>query len=183
MATKGKSRPLIQEDEGQEVVQNKIALDELIPVISLLDYPLNLLQMNNGRAKYKFDKFGQRKEILYQDVLLILEQYRSFMESGYFIILDKRVVNRHGLQELQSSVLTKEKIEKILEGSTDAFEVYKQAIQSQQRTIVQMITQRLVENPDSMDKNIVDQISRHSKINILQNAEDARALLKKEEPV
>ncbi len=41
-----------------EFVQNKISLDELIKVVSLIDYPLNLLpqgQNAGGRAKYRFE--------------------------------------------------------------------------------------------------------------------------------
>jgi len=184
MATKGKSsRPAVE--AGQEQVQNKILLDELIPVMSLLDYPLNLLPQAsvNGRAKYRFDKFGQRKEILYQDILTILEMYSSFMESGYFIILDKRVIDRHGLQEVQSKVLTKENIDKILDGSKEALDLYKQGTPEQQNVIIGMLTQKLVESPDSVDMNIIHEITRYSKVNIVQNAEESKALFEKKEAV
>lgn len=184
MATTSKTSRLPVE-ESQELVQNKILLDELIPVMSLLDYPLNLLPQNNinGRAKYRFDKFGQKKEILYQDILSILELYSSFMESGYFIILDERVIARHGLQEVQSKVLTKENIDKILSGSKEALDLLKQGTKEQRDVIISMITQKLVENPDSVDMNIVHQISNAFNVKIAENANDARALFKKEEVV
>ena len=186
MSTKGTPRASKRRNEEQiqeENVNNKIPLDDLIPVMSLLDYPLNLLNQSNGRAKHRFEKFGQKKEILYQDILQIIENYQSFMQFGYFIILDKRVIDRHGLQEMQSRILTKEKIKKVLEGSSEAFSLYKECQPEQQRVIVGMLTQKLIENPNSVDMNLIDQISRYSKINILQNAEESRELFKKEETV
>ena len=183
-ANKGTPRASKRQNEEQvqeESVNNKIPLDDLIPVMSLLDYPLNLLNQSNGKAKHRFERFGQKKEILYQDILRIIEDYQNFMQFGYFIILDKRVIDRHGLQEMQSRILTKEKIEKILEGSTEGFSLYKEAAPEQQRVIVGMLTQKLIENSDSVDMNLIDQISRFSKINILQNVEDSKELFKKEE--
>ena len=68
------SKDIAEAPNEQEFVNNKISLDELTKVVSLIDYPLNL--MNNGRsAKYRFEKFGQTKQIIYQDILQIIEQY------------------------------------------------------------------------------------------------------------
>ena len=185
MSTKGTPRSANsgQEQAQEENVNNKIMLDELIPVMSLLDYPLNLMNQSNGKAKYRFERFGQKKEILYQDILRIIEDYQTFLAFGYFIILDKRVVERHGLQEIQSKILTKEKIERVLDGSPDAFALYKECSPEQQRVIIGMLTQKVIQTPDSVDMNIVDQISRFSKINIIQNAEESKELFKKEETV
>lgn len=165
----------------EEPVINKISLDELIPVMSLIDYPLNLMQQTNGKAKYRFDKFGQKKELLYQDVLTILENYQNFLEGGYFIILDKRVIDRHGLQETFSKILTKEQIEKILDGSPDAMKLYEACSTEQQQKIIGMITRKLVRTPDSVDMNLVSKISRLSGTNIAENVNDARENLKKED--
>jgi hypothetical protein len=186
VAIKGTPRSVKNVDQElvqEENVNNKIMLDELIPVMSLLDFPLNLMNQTNGKAKYRFEKFGQKKEILYQDILRIIEDYQTFMIFGYFVILDKRVINRHGLQEIQSKILTKEKIEKVLDGSQDAFTLYKEAQPEQQRVIIGMLTQKVINDPNSVNMNLIDQISRHSKINILQSAEDSKILFKKEEAV
>jgi len=174
----------IEEAPTEESVTNKIPLDDLIPVMSLIDYPLNLLnQNNNGRAKYRFDKFGQTKQILYQDMLVILENYMHFLESGVFTILDKRVINRHGLQEITRKILTREQIDKIITGSSDAIALYKSCGSEQQKLIIGMLTRKLTHEESSVDMNLVDAISRLSKVNILKNAEDARFALdrKKEE--
>jgi hypothetical protein len=65
-------------------------------------------------------------------------------------------------------------MEKVLDGSIDAFALYKECQPEQQRVIVGMLTRKVIENPESVNMNIVDQISRYSKINILQNAEDTK---------
>jgi hypothetical protein len=166
---------------AHENVKNQIMLDELIPVMSLLDYTLNLLTSeHSNRAKYMFKKFGESKEILYQDVLRIIEEYRPFMESGYFIILDERVIERHGLQDISKSVLDKDMINKIFENSNDAMRLYNGCIAEQKQTIIGMITRKLTENPDSVDQNLVYQITRDSGVKIQENADSARLLFTKE---
>lgn len=174
----------VMETPAEEFVQNKISLDELVKVVSLIDYPLNLLpqgQSAGGRAKYRFEKFGETKQIIYQDILQIIEQYRSFMEKGVFMILDQRVVDRHGLHEIQSKVLPKEKLNQILDGSNEAVEFFKSSGEEQRRLIVGMITRRLAADPKSVDLNVVSEISRISGVNIQQNAEESRELFMKQE--
>jgi hypothetical protein len=172
---------MLEEAPTEENVNNKIALDDLIPVMSLIDYPLNLLQQTTGRAKYRFDKFGQTKQVLYQDLLSILENYMHFLEAGYFIILDKKVIGRHGLQDMFSKILTKEQIEKILDGSKDAVKLYEGCSPEQQRKVIGMVTRKLFASPDSVDMNIVNQLSRLSGINIMENARDMTANSKQED--
>lgn len=178
------SSNVVESPPEETYVNNKISLDELIKVVSLIDYPLNLLpqsQNMGGRAKYRFEKFGEPKSIIYQDILQIIEQYRSFMQKGMFMILDQRVIDRHGLHEIQSKVLSKEQLEKIIEGSKDAVEIFKSSSEEQQEIIMGMITRRLVNDPKSVDLNVVDEISRLTKINIQQNAEESRELFTKKE--
>jgi hypothetical protein len=156
----------------------KIPLDDLIPVMSLLPYPLILTTRTKGQGKViKFESFGEIKQVLYQDLIDILEVSRHFMEDGYYLILDERVIKAHGLQETYSKILSKEQIEKILSGTNNAVELYKTCNPEQQRTLIQMITDKLVSAPDSMDLNIVDRLSRESGINISQNVSDAKTFM------
>ena len=98
------------------------------------------------------------------------------------MILDERVVGRHGLHEIQSKVHPREKIDRILQGAVDAVDIFKSSSEDQKRNIIGMITRKLSADPKSVDLNIVDEISRVSKVNILQNAEESRKLFSKEEP-
>jgi flagellin-specific chaperone FliS len=164
------------QSEG-ETRKTKIPLDDLIPVMSLLPYPLILTTRSKGQGKViKFSSFGEIKQVLYQDMIDILEVSRHFMEDGYYLILDERVIKAHGLQETYSKILSKEQIEKILSGTNNAVELYKTCNPEQQKILVTMITEKIVSDPDSVDLNIVDRLSRASGVNISQNAIDARTL-------
>lgn len=181
MTTKSKtSRSNATQD--QELVQNKILLDELIKVMSLLDYPLNLLERGRA-AKYRFEKYGQVKEVLYQDILEIIERYPEFMRKGFFIILDERVIDRHGLQDIQSQILTKENIDKIIAGEKEGLALFKQGTPEQQETICKMIIEKIRLQPESMDMNFVDALSRLTGMKILEIAEESRELFEKKEAV
>lgn len=170
-----KAKSIEKEIKEQPLTNNKVALDELIPVMSLINYRLNLSTEKNGQGKdIYFTHFGQIDNILYQDLLDVMRAYRTFMEHGYFVILDERVIARHGLQEAYKKILTKEKIEKILEGSDGTIELYKSSNPDQQTVIVRMVIEKLRENPDSIDLNIVDQLSRISGIKIKEFADEAR---------
>lgn len=184
MAIKSKTSGAKKQTKAQTetAVNNNIALDELIPVMSLLDYTLNLMKSggNSGRAKYLFKSFGEKKEILYQDILVIIEEYRHFMEAGYFIIMDERVIARNGLQEITNTVLTKEMIEKILTGSKEALSLYKSCNPEQKKTIIGMVTRKLANDPNSIDLNVVYDLARESGVKIQENAEDSRLLYNKD---
>lgn len=166
------------QSELQGENEDKIQLDELITVMSLLPYSLNLSTKERGQGKtIKFDSFGQVKKVLYKDLLDIFEVHRNFMEFGYFVILDKRVLKAHGLQETYANILTKEKIDEILNGSKGSIDLYKSCNEQQQKVIVSMVIEKVRDNPDSIDLNMVDQLSRVSGVNIAGKAEDARTYL------
>lgn len=174
---KNVTKTKLVEKETKEVTltNNKVALDELIPVMSLINYRLNLSTEKNGQGKdIYFTHFGQIDNILYQDLLDVMRAYRSFMEHGYFVILDERVIARHGLQDVYKKILTKEKIEEILDGSEGTVELYKSSNPDQQSVIVRMVIEKLREDPDSIDLNIVDQLSRISGTKIKDFADEAR---------
>jgi len=172
---------LKEDNQSKGDSETKIELDELISVMSLLNYTLNLSTLGFGKGKnVKFESFGEMKRVLYQDLLDIMETSRSFMENGLFIILDARVIKRHGLQDIYKKILTKEKIDLILSGSKSAVELYKSSNPEQQNIIVGMIVERLRDNPEGIDLNVVDKLSRVSGVNISQKTEDARAFFKRE---
>jgi hypothetical protein len=174
-----KPKETIEADNTYENFSNvKIAQDDYIDVVSLLNYPLNLSTGENGSGNTKkFTKFGEKKSILYSELVQILETHSNFLEAGYFYIMDPRVIRRHGLDETYSKILTKDKIEKILSSnSEESVALYKSANEKQQEFIVQLIIGKLIENPEAVDLNIVDKISRISKININEKVENARVL-------
>ena len=172
----------IAELEMEKEPVGDIRMDELIPVMSLINFTLNLSTKEKGQGDiFKFDEFGSIKRILYSKLLSIMEVHANFLNWGYFIILDERVIKAHGLQEKYQTILTKEKIDLIISGSKGALDLYKSCSQEQQRIIVSMIVDKLRDNPDSIDLNLVDQISRLSGVKILEKAEESRILFNSKE--
>jgi hypothetical protein len=148
--------------------------DEYINVMSLLDIRLTLSTLGYGKGKtFKFENFGQTKRIPYSDLVQIIENHKNFLEWGYFYILDERVVRVNGLEDIYKNILTKEKIEQVLDGKGDVVSIYKSANQNQKEIINSIIIERLTKNPNSMDLNLVDKISRIGDINLLEKSQEA----------
>jgi hypothetical protein len=158
--------------------EDKIQLDDFISVMSLLPYNLNLSTRAGGQGRLvKFTRFGEVKKILYKDLVDILENNSSFLEAGYFYILHPALIRHHGLGEVYSKILTKEKIEEVLgANSNESLSLYESANPKQQEVIIQSLIDRVVESPDTVNLNMIDKISRVSKVDIIKRAEDARQL-------
>ena len=173
----------VQEVEDVEDVEDvdfndvKIQQDEYIPVMSLIPYNLNLSTKEGGQGSTKkFTKFGEVKRIIYKDLVDILEVHSKFLESGYFYIMNPALIRQHGLDDVYSKILTKEKLDEILStNSEESVSLYNSANEKQQEIIIQLLVEKVKSNPDSVNLNIVDRISRASKIDIAKVAEDARA--------
>lgn len=173
----------VKPEKGQriEAKRNKVLLDDYIPVMSLLPYRLNLTTKEGGQGDIKkFTKFGEVKNILYKDLVDILEVNRSFMEAGYFYILDPLVIRQHGLDEIYSKILTKEKIEEILNNANSEYcvQLYESANPDQQKVIVQLFIEKMREDSSSVNLYTVDRISRLSKIDIAQVVQEEKELQK-----
>ena len=55
-------------------------------------------------------------------------------------------------------------------------ELYKSANPGQQKVIVGLLIEKLVENPNAVDMNLVDSISRESDVNITERVQFTNAL-------
>lgn len=173
------SKPVVENneyDDDDEFEKYNIPQDTYIKVISLCPYQLNLSTKGMGRGKiFTFHEFGQSKRILYSDLVEILESHQAFLKDGLFYIADKRVIRKNGLDDIYSNILNKDSIEKIISGSTnDAVSLFKSASEKQQEIIVDMLIEKVQSDPDSVDLNLVDKISRASGIKIQERAEEAR---------
>lgn len=177
----GTTERIRPERQRKEAKRDKVLLDDYVPVISLLPYRLNLSTKEGGQGDIKkFTKFGEVKNILYKDLVDIIEVNRSFMEAGYFYILDPLVIRQHGLDEVYSKILTKEKIEEILNNANSEYcvDLYNSANPEQQRVIVQLFVDKVKKDPSTVNLYTVDRISRLSGIDITNRAEEEKALEK-----
>lgn len=164
----------------QPVPGEKLNSDDYVEVVSLCPWQLTLTTQSRGQGKaFKFKQFGEHKRILYGDITNILEVNSSFFERGYFLILDERVIQRHGLHEVYSKILKEEMLEKIFTcESQDSVKLYQVANDRQRKFADMVIIKKLKENPESLDLNIVSAIERISKIKYSEIADEQRELEK-----
>lgn len=173
LSQQSKEIPAI-EDTADPVYENEIRQDEYINVVSLCDMRLTLSTEGYGKGRlFSFAKFGDKKRILYSDLARIIESHSKFLESGYFYILDPRVVRVHGLDDVYEKLMTKEQIEKVLGGGGDVVEIYKSANPRQQEVMQSILVNKLIENPDSLDLNFIDKISRISGVKLVEKAQES----------
>ena len=163
----------VGDDDAYRVQQT-----DYIKIMSLLPWRLNLCTREKGQGKvYRFEKFGQIKKIIYSDLVDILEVDAGFMEEGAFIVLNPKVVRTHGLDEIYSKILTKEKIEQILDGTDENLALFANTNKRQQEIIIDLVIEKLIQNPAGLDLNMIDKLSRLSGVNISERAENSRKLL------
>ena len=167
-----------KEENEKSFGDEKIQQDEYIPVMSLLPFTLNLSTKERGQGSIKkFSSFGEVKRILYKDLVDIMEASPNFLKAGYYYILDPRVIRFHGLDEDYASILTKEKIEDILStNSEEGLSLYNSANPEQQKIIISLLVEKIVDNKDSVNLNVVDSIARASGVNITEMVENSKKI-------
>jgi hypothetical protein len=175
----------VNNDDEDETNEIKISSDDYIKVMSLYPGILYLTKEPKGKGiPFIFRKFGEVKRILYRDLVNIMEVNPRFLDEGFYVILNNKVIRKHGLDDAYSKLLTKEKIDQILAGEnqTDAVNFFKAANDSQKQNICNLIMQKLV-NDEFIDLNLLDRISREmgkalgdEDYNLAKKAEDARKL-------
>ena len=163
--------------------EEKINSDDYIKVMSLNPYELNLTTERNGRGKiFSFKDFGEVKNILYGDLVLIIETHGSFLNQGRFVILDRRVIRRHGLDESYGKLLTKENFEAILDGrlsnnssgnQSDAVKLFEGANDVQREAVSRIFVDKILAGED-VDLNFLYRLKRIIGYSIVEKAEGIR---------
>ena len=142
------------------VSQVDIPLNKQIRVMSLCPEKLNLTTENRGKGKrYTFERAWEVRKIPYGDLLMINQNHRNFMEGGKYYILDDRIVEEEGLAEIYATILTKDKMEEILNSGQNALKLFQEANQKQQKILVDMIIRKLIDG-ETVDFNLVANIDR-----------------------
>jgi len=166
-------------EEDDEFDKIEIRPDTYVKVMSLCPYPLNLSTKFGGKGKlFAFSSFGATKRIMYSDLVEILENHERFLKEGFFIILNRAVVRKNGLDEVHSKILTKEKIEQILDGknSSETVSLFKSCNRTQQDFIIQMLVDRMIGGQE-VDLNLIDKLSRASGIKIQEKYETTKEFI------
>jgi len=148
--------------------------DKYIAVISLLPWTLNISTGDKGKRPYSFQKMFSRKNILYGDLVRIIDNHPTFAENGYFYILNRDVVRKHGLDAAYEKILDKNTIEKLLSTEFESLiSVFKNANDRQKKVIANIVISQLKGGAD-IDKNAVYAISQDTGINILEKVEESK---------
>jgi hypothetical protein len=167
------------DESGDDDFDNvKIGSDEYIKVMSLYSSLLNLTTQPFGKGKvFSFNGFGVVKRIVYHELVDIMDNHYNFLEKGYFVILDKRVVRKHGLDDIYTNILSKANIDKIIlgENQTDAVNLFKSANEKQQDVICRLLIDKRVSG-EEIDLNLLDRLSREVGYNIYERSEEIMAL-------
>ena len=164
-------------DEGEKV---EISSDTYIKVMSLTPNLLTLTTQEYGRGKkFNFEKFGDVKRILYHDLADIMEQHQNFLNEGYFVILSKDVVRKHGLNDIYEKILTKESLEKIMSGNqSDAVNLFKACNDAQREFVANMFVDKFVKD-ETVDLNLLDRLSRVIGYSIADRAKEIKLINQK----
>jgi len=178
------SNPVFDSD-FEEVEEIEIPLNASIKVMSLIPYELNITTEGYGKGRpYTFRKYGEVKRIIYSDLNQIIETNRHHLEAGRFIILSKKVVQKHGLEDIYSGILSKEKIDVILIGliegkvkENDVLSLLKSSNAQQQENIINMIIDKQIAG-ESVDLNLLDKMARMTGIDISLRYENNVEFLK-----
>lgn len=147
-----------------------------IPVISLFDGMLNLSTgqggaMGSGKI-YTFTKFGESRNIIYNDLREIVSANFNFANQGYFYIADARVVDECGLTQVYQNLLSKEKIEHLLDESREHIaDIFESVPETQKKSVVDYIVKNMAEGT-VYDLNKVDVISRIYGKNLIELSKD-----------
>jgi hypothetical protein len=162
--------PVDETDDSSEI---EIRPDAYIKVMSLCPVTLNLTTLGRGQGKiFTFTKFGEVKRILYADLVSIMEAHYNFLEQGFFVILKREVVRRHGLDDIYAKILTKDKIDAVLAGNnqSDSVHLFESANSNQREFIVNLLADKYVAG-EKLDLNLLDRMSRVVGYNIQERLE------------
>jgi len=175
-------------EENEEEIYNyeeeEVPLNSYIKVMSLIPYELNISTERHGKGRiFTFRGYGKTKRIIYQELEKIIEENRHFLERGFFIILDKRVVRKHGLDDAYKNIMNKEKMDMILLGfqggdvkENDILTFAKSAPKEQQKILATMIIDKRI-NGETIDLNLFDKLGRIMNIDLNQEYENSVTFL------
>jgi hypothetical protein len=173
---------VVEEYEDDEI---DISPQKYVTVISLTPNQLNLSTQPGGKGKVvSFYKFGEQKRVIYSSLVDIMDTSPGFLERGCYYIADKKVIRKHGLEDLYATLLTKQVIEDMVSKSMsdeDMTTLYKSANPTQQGVIVDLIVHKLMIENNTIDLNMVANISKISGIDLLKLVEDNKFYTKKPE--
>lgn len=157
------------------VTDDYVAVYKAIPVMSLFDGMLNLGTLQHGQGKLTtFSKFGEVRKIVYSDLRDIISANFNFAKEGYFYIMDEQVVTENGLDDYYKNIITKEKMESIMDTDKNVIlDTFSNIGEAQKDVIVDIITRKMAHG-EEFDLNKISAISDAIGKDIKEMAKDLK---------
>lgn len=154
---------------------SEINADEYIEIMSGVPWKLNL-NRGIGRNPFRFKTMFQTKRVMYKDLVEVLELNQRFAEEGIFIILDERVIRKHGLEEAYEAILNENLFKAVLSEPFDvALPIFKLANSRQKAIIANVMISKMADG-EEIDMNFIHAITAETGIQVLEKVKDKRAL-------
>ena len=152
--------------------------NEDILVISMCNWVLNLSTEPMGAGNiYKFNHFGEEQMIPKDDLKRIIKVNPKFTKDGLFYIADENFIKSEKLTTAYSKILDINSMVDLLNSNKSNFEkIFKSLSATQKDTFIDLVCKKLINN-EEVDMNIVAICSDISKRNILEEVNQAKAVL------
>lgn len=162
-----------------------ISIYKQIPIVSLYNGTLNLktTSANTNGKVYTFHKFGEVRNIIYNDIVEIIAENFSFAQNGYFYIMDEDVVREAGLTDYYKSVLTQKAMESIMDNDKDTIvDLFNSTNLRQRESLVSILVNKMA-NGEEYDLNKIAVISDLYKKDISVMAKDFKFIMNESKDV
>lgn len=168
-----KENEQLKVDKEDEKDEEELTSDTDIPVISLVTGGLTISTEGNGNGTvYRFENFGEIKDIPFGDLKDIVKNKSDFAKGGVYYIANEEAVKKLRLSRDYKNIISDEMFAHLLEeDSKVAIEAYKLAPKLQQEQVVSMIEDRL-ENGVEVDANILVKIGKLCGRDFMSTASD-----------
>lgn len=156
--------------------------DRDINFISLCNHTLNLSTEPYGQGTvYTFTEFGEEQPIPYSDARRIIKSNKKFIKGGKCYIADDEIIDIEHLTSDYKKILTKEALLSLLEKNrTDFIKLFDSLTDMQKNIFKDIVLNKLRRDKNSVDMNIVQYINEKLNINLLEDVNYDKELLKED---
>ncbi len=154
-----------QISQPQVIVQQSANSDltRTVKVTSLLGNSYVLSTQPNGRgAIFRFEKYGESKNIKFTEMQSVLQIYGKQFEEGYAVLESKKDYEDLGVGYMYDMVLTKDKMDKLLELKTDEdIEIILNFSDDMLDNVLRLIAYR-INNGANYDYNMINRLQKET---------------------
>lgn len=147
--------------------------------ISLCNHILNLsTEPNGGGVVYTFTEFGEEQSIPYSDARRIIKNNKNFIKGGKCYIADDKIIDAEHLTNEYKKILSKDDLLDLLSSDKVKFRnIFDTMTDTQKEIFRDVVVDKLSQDKNSVDMNIVQYINESLNIDILKSVEYGKELL------